>query len=404
MLALVAAPVLYGATAGDANELKSKADSGDAAALAELVQLAAKDDCGMTDREIIRYCTLAAGQNNVDAQVLLYAFFSQGKHTPANREMASVWEEGILNSGSADAIFKLAKWKMENGATLAERLSGKDLCKKAADMGCGDAVQYQEERTAPPPPVSPPRTVNTRSTENRSDLAPLINRMRALKCKHADSAEQQRHLLVLLPMIQDGADVDVTTSDSGGHTALHYSCAIGSLSITRWLVYHGANVNAMADNGDTPLAVVGADNRAAITQLLIDHGAGGGQAAHAGVHGGAANASSAGGRGDLQPMIDRMAALRCREESSKLYQKRLLMLLPMIRDGADVNITTVETKGNTALHYAVAIGSLSITRWLLEHGANPNAVTDKGASVLQCVGADNGAAIRRLLIQYGAEN
>lgn len=170
----------------------------------------------MTDREIIRYCTLAAGQNNVDAQVLLYAFFSQGKHTPANREMASVWEEGILNSGSADAIFKLAKWKMENGATLAERLSGKDLCKKAADMGCGDAVQYQEERTAPPPPVSPPRTVNTRSTEDRSDLAPLINRMRALKCKHADSAEQQRHLLVLLPMIQDGADVDVTTSDSGG--------------------------------------------------------------------------------------------------------------------------------------------------------------------------------------------
>lgn len=101
-------------------------------------------------------------------------------------------------------------------------------------------------------------------------------------------------------------------------------------------------------------------------------------------------------------MIDRMAALKCKQESSKLYQKRLLMLLPMIRDGADVNTTTVETKGNTALHYAVAIGSLSITKWLLEHGANPNAVTNKGASVLDCVGSDNGKAIRALLKQYGA--
>ena len=110
----------------------------------------------------------------------------------------------------------------------------------------------------------------------------------------------------------------------------------------------------------------------------------------------------AGERSDLQPMIDRMAALRCREESSKLYQRRLLMLLPMIRDGADVNITTLETKGNTALHYAVAIGSLSITRWLLEHGANPNAVTDKGASVMQCVGSDNHQQITSLLRQYGA--
>lgn len=122
------------------------------------------------------------------------------------------------------------------------------------------------------------------STEDRSDLQPLLDRMAALRCKHASSAEQQRHLLQLLPMIRDGASVDVVAPDDPyRRTALHYSCAIGSLGITKWLVNHRANVNAADANGKTPLSMVGADNRAAITKLLKQHGAGStaGQAAAA---------------------------------------------------------------------------------------------------------------------------
>lgn len=107
-------------------------------------------------------------------------------------------------------------------------------------------------------------------------------------------------------------------------------------------------------------------------------------------------------RASLDPLISRMRALRCKHADSALYQKRLLTLLPLIRNGADVNLTLPETKGNTALHYSCAIGSLSITRWLLEHGANPNAVTNKGATPVKCVGSDNRAAIINLLRQYGA--
>lgn len=108
-------------------------------------------------------------------------------------------------------------------------------------------------------------------------------------------------------------------------------------------------------------------------------------------------------RSSLDPLIARMAALRCKHADSALYQKRLLTLLPMIRNGADVDITLPETKGNTPLHYSCAIGSLSITKWLLEHGANPNAVTDKGTSPLQCVGSDNRKAITKALRAYGAQ-
>lgn len=108
-------------------------------------------------------------------------------------------------------------------------------------------------------------------------------------------------------------------------------------------------------------------------------------------------------RSSLDPMIANMRALRCREESSKLYQKRLLTLLPMIRNGADVNITLPETKGNTALHYSCAIGSWSITQWLVLHGANVNAVTNAGKTPLDCVGSDNAKRIRELLLSRGAK-
>ena len=230
---------------------------------------------------------------------------------------------------------------------------------------------------------------------NRSDLDPLIDRMAALRCKHATSALYQKRLLTLLPMIRNGADVDITLPETKGNTALHYSCAIGSLSITRWLLRHGANPNAVTDAGRRPIECEAHDNRAAIIQALKDYGA---------ITPTPAPTYNSGysSRSSLDPLIARMAALRCKHSISALYQKRLLTLLPMIRNGANVDITLPETKGNTALHYSCAIGSLSITRWLLQHGANPNAVTNAGKTPMQCVGHDNRAAIIQALKAHGA--
>ena len=237
---------------------------------------------------------------------------------------------------------------------------------------------------------------------DRSSLDPLIARMAALKCKHATSALYQKRLLTLLPMIRNGAHVDITLPETKGNTALHYSCAIGSLSITRWLLEHGANANAVTNAGATPMMCVGSDNRAAIIQALKAHGAGGGNTAPSPQAQGSAYGGGGGDRSSLDPLIARMAALKCKQATSALYQKRLLTLLPLIRNGAHVDITLPETKGNTALHYSCAIGSLSITRWLLEHGANANAVTHAGATPLQCVGSDNRAAIIQALKAHGA--
>lgn len=79
-----------------------------------------------------------------------------------------------------------------------------------------------------------------------------------------------------------------------------------------------------------------------------------------------------------------------------LYRKRLLTLLPRIRNGAHVDLTLTETKGNTALHYACGMGNLRLVRWLVSHGANTHALTNKGKSPWECA-SGNIAAIRRAL-------
>ena len=103
----------------------------------------------------------------------------------------------------------------------------------------------------------------------------------------------------------------------------------------------------------------------------------------------------------LDVMIKRLRALKCKSAESALYQRRLLALLPLIRNGADVDVTLPETKGNTALHFACALGSWSISQWLVEHGANVNARTHRGATPMDCLGDDNAARIKKLLQKHG---
>lgn len=81
----------------------------------------------------------------------------------------------------------------------------------------------------------------------------------------------------------------------------------------------------------------------------------------------------------------------------RLYQKRLLTLLPQIMEGGDINNVLSNANGTTALHNACGLSHVEIVRWLVEHGANLNAKTAKGASVDDCVGGPNAKAIRNIL-------
>ena len=237
-------------------------------------------------------------------------------------------------------------------------------------------------------------------------------------CKAIGNSQRSQELKKIRILLKQGADPNIYDNYrpdsyiSGAKTTpLYFLCRLADISfndalpVIKLLIQHGADIHFADKNGRQPMDSW--DPNYKVLEKLAAAAKAGESLDDMDLTVTNTNSSSYSSAGqtheDLQPMIDRMRALRCREASSALYQKRLLTLLPMIRDGADVDITLPETKGNTALHYACAIGSWSITQWLVEHGANVNAVTDKGAAPLDCVGDDNAQRIRALLISRGAK-
>ena len=105
----------------------------------------------------------------------------------------------------------------------------------------------------------------------------------------------------------------------------------------------------------------------------------------------------------LCDIITELENTTAKSATDKLYRKRLLTLLPLIQMSGNANLTIPETKGNTALHYACGMSHQPLVEWLLAHGADTEAVTDKGATVDACVSGKNARAIANKLRQARAE-
>lgn len=116
-----------------------------------------------------------------------------------------------------------------------------------------------------------------------------------------------------------------------------------------------------------------------------------------GASGSAAAATPSTQNAELERMVNELKSRRCRNATERLYKERLLTLLPLIARTGNVNITTAETRGNTALHYACGLSHVELVRWLVNHGANVNARTQRGATPADCVSGANAAAINAIL-------
>jgi ankyrin repeat protein len=75
-------------------------------------------------------------------------------------------------------------------------------------------------------------------------------------------------LLTILPQIMEGAPIDTTISNANGTTALHNACGLSHVGIVRWLVEHGADLNAKAAKGAGVDDCVGGPNAKAIRAIL----------------------------------------------------------------------------------------------------------------------------------------
>lgn len=99
----------------------------------------------------------------------------------------------------------------------------------------------------------------------------------------------------------------------------------------------------------------------------------------------------------LEDILREIEATRYKSATDKLYQKRLVSLLPMVMMTFDASYTNPDYKGNTALHYACGLSHVKLVQWLVDHGADLQFSTDKGASIDDCIGGKNAEKIKAIL-------
>lgn len=99
----------------------------------------------------------------------------------------------------------------------------------------------------------------------------------------------------------------------------------------------------------------------------------------------------------LADILREIEAARYKSSTDKLYQKRLVTLLPEVMMTFDASYTNPDYKGNTALHYACGLSHVKLVQWLVDHGADMQMSTEKGASIDACIGGKNAAKIRSIL-------
>ncbi|MDO5449665.1 MAG: ankyrin repeat domain-containing protein [Akkermansia sp.] len=203
----------------------------------------------------------------------------------------------------------------------------------------------------------------------------------------------QTRLLTMLPQIRDGADINTTKGNDSGSTALHYACGLGDAELVSTLLACGADAKRKTKKGATAEVCVGSDPGGKIRKLLQNP-----KTAKL-KSGGSAAAPAKGSRADVfNYHISSLKARTYDDAVLRLYQSRLLTMLPLIRDGEVIDTTKGNENGSTALHYACGLGDAELVSTLLAYGADAQKKTKKGATAEVCVGSDPGGKIRKLLL------
>lgn len=81
------------------------------------------------------------------------------------------------------------------------------------------------------------------------------------------------HLAVTRYLVEHGADLNASATNGSGYNALTGAVASGHTEIARWLLEHGANPNYRYGVGYSPFLTAAANGHLEIVKLLLAHGA-----------------------------------------------------------------------------------------------------------------------------------
>jgi ankyrin repeat protein/beta-lactamase regulating signal transducer with metallopeptidase domain/6-phosphogluconolactonase (cycloisomerase 2 family) len=173
-------------------------------------------------------------------------------------------------------------------------------------------------------------------------------------------------------LIAGGADVNARAG--AGWTPLHTAVRSGNKEMAESLISAGADLNAVnTNNGLTPLVVAAMSGRTDMVELLARRGA------------------------DVNKRnseLDTPLHLAARDGDPNVVDT-------LVRNGADVH--TKNNSGDTPLHYASMYGQIPIASLLLERGADINAKSDPGWTPLLYAARAGNRGMIQLLLSKGAD-
>lgn len=237
--------------------------------------------------------------------------------------------------------------------------------------------------------------VDARDLEGWTPLHYAINRMR--------DPDQRDPRTARMLIEAEGADIDAVGND--GSTPLWLAARHGAIEVLDLLVEHGADLGQRGDYGMTLLMEAASSGGTEMTRHLIAQGAD----VNASADSGAAPISFAAHHGNVEALdllLEHGATLDQRDKRgmSLLMEaanfRKVEMVAHLIARGADLNEELPD--GGTALFVAVSRGNPAVVRLLIEHGANVKA-SEKAASPITFAPSLGNQEIVGMLLGAGAD-
>ena len=205
-------------------------------------------------------------------------------------------------------------------------------------------------------------------------------------------AAAEGHTDVVKLLIERGADVALSSVAStkperrppGGMTALLFAARQGKIDAARALVEGGANVNQAGADNTSPLLIAILNGHYELASMLLELGAD-------------PNIADANGRTPIYAAIDLRNVQWSQGPAPELPQAaHLAMIEQLLAANADLSVKITgkvghrgsfdmrwsDLKGGTPFLRAAWNGDIEVMRLLLEHGADPKAMTEKNETAL----------------------
>lgn len=299
----------------------------------------------------------------------------------------------------------------ELGATL--------LC--AARSGQIDLALAALQRGADPDTLPAPTERDQRSVLIHAVILPDLRLLRGLIAKGADVNRVHGGLAPLIAATRDsyqgrpdaimtllanGADTRVVDAD--GNTALHHAALCGEPIVTALLLDAAAPVNALNNEGMTPLGVACANANWALAEFLLERGA-----RSEVEHGQSALQLAAGVQDDDATGVKLLLRRKARVDAFGPLDRTALLSAALaghtriaealIAGGANVDLA--DQHGTTALMEAARSGSVAIIHALGKRKVDPDRAdaTGRTALIIACTSRLSSEETVRALLALGAD-